>query len=251
MSRRGPIRYGGTLREGLTIRLDPAAMGGLDFLGVNVKEAFTLTDETGAFFRASLRRHGGREGEAEVYERLLGSPESPARITLVCAILNRQRMILVTQKATELGCTCILPVFTDRSVQPRDLEHEKPWAWQGQAIKGARQCRRAVVPEVCTAQPLVDVLAGPVWRGSLCFALDDRDPTGLGGDPLSPPRGTGLPPMALAVGPEGGWSDRERDWLRAQGTRMVRLGVRVMRAETAVFAGLSILQHRFGDLDSV
>jgi 16S rRNA (uracil1498-N3)-methyltransferase len=52
----------------------------------------------------------------------------------------------------------------------------------------------------------------------------------------------------LAVGPEGGWSARERLLFRDSGATTLRLGSRILRAETAVFAGLSVLQHRLGDL---
>jgi 16S rRNA (uracil1498-N3)-methyltransferase len=50
------------------------------------------------------------------------------------------------------------------------------------------------------------------------------------------------------VGPEGGWSDAERALLAAKGATPLRLGGRVLRAETAVFAGLTVLQYALGDL---
>lgn len=213
-----------------------------------MSEAFTLVDAEGAFFRASLKAMSPDGGEALVYERMHGSTESPACITLVCAVLGRQRMITVVQKATELGCMRITPVLSDHSVKREDLDREKPWAWRGQALKGARQCRRASVPLVDEVMSLDRVLASPTWKAATArFVLDD-----VKGEKYVFPaqdESTGSPKdYVLAVGPEGGWSDRERTLLEKAGATALALGVRVLRAETAVFAGLSVLQHRLGDL---
>ena len=54
--------------------------------------------------------------------------------------------------------------------------------------------------------------------------------------------------IALLVGPEGGWSNQERETLRNNKCMSLKLGGRVLRAETAVYAGLTIIQHLFGDM---
>lgn len=242
-----PLCHASTLKEGQTFSFGEAIAHGLRFREINVKEAFTVVDAGGVFFRASLKRLEGGGGEAVAYERMSGSTESPARITLVCAVLGRQRMIQVVQKATELGVVRVVPVLSDKSVQPKDLDHEKPWAWPGQALKGAKQSRRASVPEVTKTMPLAKAIAAPFWTGAGArFVLDDRAPAGV--DPFAPlGTGDGID-VVLAIGPEGGWSDAERAELGEAGARALALGVRVLRAETAVFAGLAVLQHRLGDL---
>lgn len=238
----GPLTYAGPLAVGASIRLTAQHLRMLEVREVNVKEAFTIVDAAGASFRASLKP----EGEALVYEAMPASPESPARITLVCAVLSRQRMLVVAQKATELGCVRVVPVLSDHSVPRAELAKEKPWAWQGQALKASRQCRRATVPRVEEPVRLEEALSAPYWRGAAArFCLDDRA--------REAPRDAFAAPPApgdyvLAVGPEGGWSDAERARLEAAGAVRLALGARVLRAETAVFAGLSVLQHRLGDL---
>lgn len=223
------------------VTLSELAQKQLAFREVNVKEAFTLVDAEGAFFRASRKE----PDRAIVYEKMSGSTESPAKLTLVCAVLARQRMLVVIQKATELGCVRIVPVQSDHSVKPEDLDKEKPWAWPTQAIKGAKQCRRATVPEVHGVTRFADALAAPWWSGARArFTLDDRSPADDSFEGLTPGDGD----YVVAVGPEGGWSDRERSDLKSAGARTLALGARVLRAETAVFAGLSIVQHRLGDL---
>lgn len=241
-----PIRYASAIRNGEELALDAATMKALAFRGVNVKEAFTIVDADGVFWRASLKAGSDAGGRAVAYERMHGSTESPAAITLVCAVLARQRMIFVAQKASELGVVRIVPVLSDKSVQPKDLEHEKPWAWRGQALKGAKQCRRASVPVVLEPMPLAKALDAPFWRqADHRLVLDDV----AGADPLPKTDDASKErAIVLAVGPEGGWSDRERALLAERGALSLALGTRVLRAETAVLAGLSIVQHRFGDL---
>jgi 16S rRNA (uracil1498-N3)-methyltransferase len=75
------------------------------------------------------------------------------------------------------------------------------------------------------------------------FVLDDRAAPGEGTF-----AGLGAGDYVLAVGPEGGWSDAERKRLGEAGVVAVALGTRVLRAETAVYAGLAVIQHRIGDL---
>src|SRR5260221_2199951 len=111
-----PITFPSDLTVGERFELDSSGVRALALREVNVKEAFTLRDLGGTYFRATLVARDATRAEALVYEKLPASPESPARITLVCAVLARQRMIVVMQKATELGVARIAPVLTERSV---------------------------------------------------------------------------------------------------------------------------------------
>jgi 16S rRNA (uracil1498-N3)-methyltransferase len=245
-----PIRVAKKLDVGTEVLLDAGVAKSLRFRQINEKEAFTLCDVEGAYFRASLLSASPDRAMAAVYERMTSSPESDARITLVCAVLARQRMLMVVQKATELGVTRIIPVFSAHSVGPEGLEHEKAHAWPGQALRAARQCRRASVPEVRRAVPLERVFEDPVWRdAAVRYALDDRAPTDRQSWPARDP--LSLIEIVFAVGPEGGWSDVERATLERRGARPLRLGSRVLRAETAVIVGLSVLQYALGDLSNV
>ena len=242
-----PIKFPKPIVVGEQLQLDAGAAKSLHFRQIQEKEAFTLMDAEGRFFRASVLSASRERVRVEVYEAMSGSPESHVEITLVAAVLARQRMLMVVQKATELGVTRILPVFSACSVGADGLEHEKAHAWPGQVLRAARQCRRASVPELRSAAPLAAVLDDPVWTGAHArFALDDRAGAPLAELPEREP--SAALEIVFAVGPEGGWSDAERALLEARGARRLRLGHRVLRAETAVLAGLAVLQHSLGDL---
>ncbi len=242
-----PIRYAKKLEVGAEITLDAGATKSLRFREVNEKEAFTLRDAEGTYFRASVLSLSAERAHIAIYERMVTSPESDARITLVCAVLARQRMLMVAQKATELGVARIVPVFSEHSVGPSGLAHEKAHAWPGQTLRAARQCRRASVPELRDAMSLERLFQDPAWQDATHrYTLDDRATNAP--EPW-PVREAGKTlDVAFAVGPEGGWSDNERATLERQGARPLRLGGRVLRAETAVFVGLTVLQYALGDL---
>jgi 16S rRNA (uracil1498-N3)-methyltransferase len=209
---------------------------------VNPKEAFTVRDDTGAYFRASLKELARDGGVALPYERMPRSPESVVEITLACAVLARQRMIFVVQKATELGVSRIVPLLTAYAVPTHGLEHEKAHAWPGQIVRAARQCRRSSLPELLAPMPLDAFLASPVAVGDLSLFLDDRSrgAPALAGTPRR---------IVLFVGPEGGFTDAERQMLESRAFPWV-LGGRVLRAETAVLAGLTAVHLAWGDFRS-
>jgi 16S rRNA (uracil1498-N3)-methyltransferase len=236
------LRYAGKLEVGRTVALDAVHARGLALREIRPKEAFTLIDADDRFFRATLRSLGKREGEALVYEAMAASTESPVDITLLCAVLGRQRMLGVVQKATELGAMRIVPVLSARSVQRADLEHEKAHAWPAQAVRAARQCRRASLPIVLPAAPLAEALGEGYFSGAdKRIHLDDRVAPTL--DASARPRS-----IALVVGPEGGFTDEELELLAAHRSEPLRIGGRVLRAETAALVGLTIVQHAFGDM---
>jgi 16S rRNA (uracil1498-N3)-methyltransferase len=208
--------------------------------GINAKEAFTIRDASGDYFRASLKELHKEQGVALPYERMTRSPESTLEITLACAVLARQRMLFVMQKATELGVTEIAPLITDHSVPPEGLEHEKAASWPAQLLRAARQCRRGSIPHLHSPVTLDTFLTSPtVTSADLCVVLDDRsDPTLASQSPIRR--------IVLFVGPEGGFSDAERLKLEGKAQPWV-LGGRVLRAETAVLVGLTAAQMRWGD----
>lgn len=246
----GPLRHPEPLSLEVTFQFGRLTALALRFRQVRPGEGFTILDGTGAFFRCRLTGLGGKGGEAIPYESMAASPESPAQIHLFCAFLARQRMLFISQKATELGAVALHPLFTASSLGAGDLEHEKAHAWQAQAIRAARQCRRAAVPLVSEPQTLEDLLVGsealagcerryfldvpsPGYRRETGSTHEEEDAVGE---------------IALFAGPEGGWGEGEAERLIAAGCRPLILGGRVLRAETAVLVALTLLQNRFGDL---
>jgi 16S rRNA (uracil1498-N3)-methyltransferase len=164
-----------------------------------------------------------------VGERLRAFAAAPA-IRLVLAALKREAMEWAVEKATELGVAEIMPVFTQRSVSDR-VNGER---LRLIAREAAEQSERLDVPLVRDALPLPRVL--DAWDGTPLFVAAER----AGAPHLS--RAATAPPAALLIGPEGGFSRAELDDLaRRAFVSPVTLGPRILRAETAAVAGLTLL----------
>jgi 16S rRNA (uracil1498-N3)-methyltransferase len=185
-------------------------------------------------------------GKREVTVEILGlrpvGNESPFRITLLQGIARGEKMDLILQKATELGAAAIAPVLAERTEVKLDAERtEKRMAhWRSVIVSACEQSGRAFIPQLGAPAALAD--AARASADSLKLTLDPVGEHTLASLPASASSAT------LAIGPEGGWSPRDRETLRAAGYTGLRLGPRVLRTETAGLAAIAALQSRFGDL---
>jgi 16S rRNA (uracil1498-N3)-methyltransferase len=177
-----------------------------------------------------------------VVQERLGSPEPVVRTTLLAALVRFERFEWIIEKATELGVEQIIPLETERTEKGlRQGAEKRSVRWNRIAKEASEQSRRARLPEIHSAAALVDALAiGADYRYLL------EEPRGTQGAPpilsvLPTARRTGES-VALLLGPEGGWTDRERELIVANaGWSPVSLGHQILRAETAAIAALAIV----------
>jgi len=172
------------------------------------------------------------------------SVESPLQVTLGLGISRGDRMDLTVQKAVELGVNHITPLLTERCVvqfkgekKPQRLLH-----WQKIVQHAAEQSGRTSLPALLEVEQLQN------WLGNqqgLKVFLDPYAETTL--SELKP----GTMKVTLLTGPEGGFSNQERDAAKASGFIPVRLGSRILRTETASLAALAAVQMLWGDFGPV
>jgi 16S rRNA (uracil1498-N3)-methyltransferase len=173
----------------------------------------------------------------------LATGDEPAETILYLALIKFERFEWAVEKATELGVTRIVPVQAQRSERGLDEgARKRVERWRRIAQEGSEQSRRLRPPRIDAParlpEALQDASAHRIW-------LDERSgaPALLKAFPL----GTGGA-VSLAVGPEGGWADGEREQFRASGWSGTSLGPSILRAETAVCAALAVvLQMRLAD----
>jgi 16S rRNA (uracil1498-N3)-methyltransferase len=175
--------------------------------------------------------------------------ESPLAITLVQGIAKGDKMETIVRAATELGVARVLPAITERTVVRLEPGRwrERARRWQRVAREAAKQCGRAVVPEVEAPRPLAEWLAataGGPGALRLCLWEGEAPPLGRVLDALAAPPDSAL----VLIGPEGGLARAEVEAARGHGWRPASLGPRILRTETAGPAVAAILQFRFGDL---
>ncbi|PWS38683.1 16S rRNA (uracil(1498)-N(3))-methyltransferase [Falsiroseomonas bella] len=165
-------------------------------------------------------------------------PAPEPELRLLVAALKRDPMDWLVEKATELGATRIQPVLTRRTV----AERANAQRLSAIARAAAEQCERLSVPAVEEAAPLHRVL--DAWDGTKLVVAMERSAA----PPLREAVAGLASPLALLVGPEGGFEGAELDDLRRRAFVVpAALGPRILRAETAAVAGLAALQALVGD----
>ena len=233
----------GPLAPGQRLTLpDDAAAHLVRVLRLQAGDECVLFNGDGHDYAARITAASKRGVDAEVLSARVVDNESPLRITLLQGIARGEKMDWILQKATELGIAAIVPVHSERSEVKLDGERagKRLAHWRSVLVSACEQCGRARVPALAAPQPLREATAG----------LADV-PRHL----LDPEAGQAIETLAslpdacvLAVGPEGGWSPRDRELLHAAGFTGLRLGPRILRTETAGIAAIAALQAMFGDL---
>ncbi len=170
--------------------------------------------------------------------------ESPLAVALVQGIPKGDKMETIIRAATELGVTRIVPALAARTVVTLEESRwgERARRWQRVAREAAKQCGRAVFPEVTAPVPLQRALeAAEELR--ICLWEGERRPLG---EVLRTAVAPGS--VAIVVGPEGGLAPDEVTHARNLGWDIAGLGPRILRTETASVAALALIQAAFGDL---
>lgn len=176
-----------------------------------------------------------------------GTAESPLDITLIQGIPKGDKMETIVRAATELGVTRVVPAMTVRTVVTLDSSRwpARVQRWQRVAAEAAKQCGRAVIPEVSPPATLGAVVEGLTTPAlAICLWEGERRPLGEALIGLAAP----VHSIAVIIGPEGGLAPDEVQWVRSRGWRVASFGPRIMRTETAGPSVLAILQATFGDL---
>lgn len=169
-------------------------------------------------------------------------PPPPDPITLLVGLPRPQTARDILRDATTLGVAAIDFVRTEKS--DASYARSSLWSsgeWRRHLVAGAEQAFDTRIPEVRSDRALADGVAA-LPAGAARLALDPYEAS----SPLSIYAGSAAQPHVLALGGERGWSARDRELLRSGGFRLVHLGKRVLRTETAVVAALALLRARLG-----
>ena len=181
----------------------------------------------------------GKKGGVLVCEAMTKPLQLPPDVWLAFAPIRKERTAFIVEKATELGAARILPVQTEYTNNADRLRVDK---LRAHALEATEQCGGTYVPPVDELQKLSKLLDtwDPARRIMFCDETMIGKASALAGDLAGP--------WAIVIGPEGGFSPTERDRLRAMDcARPVSLGPRILRADTAAVAALTLWQAAAGD----
>ena len=209
-------------------------------LGVN--DVCVLFNGDGFDYEAKIISVVKRSASVEITASHAVTNESPVHITLVQGIARGEKMDWILQKATELGVHRIVPVVTDRTEVKIDSERsdKKMHHWMGVVASACEQSGRARLPEIIEPCPLSH------WplqdKNFNKFTLDPNGVFAFSELASSKPIA-----VTFAVGPEGGFSERDLATLKAGGFQGLRMGPRILRTETAGPAAIAALNALCGD----
>ncbi len=226
---------------GSTLELPPAiAHHAVRVVRLAAGDALTLFDGSDGEYAATLVRADRDGATVRIDGYTAVARESPLDVTLAQAIATNDAMDYAIRKAVELGTAAIQPLVTARSAPlPSGERGERRLAhWRGVVVAACEQCGRNRVPPVAAPLDWQDWITAWAGRG-IVLAPESARPLASLDQPAAA--------VALAVGPEGGFTKPEIDAARAAGFECVSLGPRVLRTETAAVAALAAMQMLWGD----
>jgi 16S rRNA (uracil1498-N3)-methyltransferase len=198
-------------------------------------QRYEISDGKVAYLAEIAEAHGPRVVFRVVEP--LATPATPLHITLCAALIKFDRFEWIVEKATELGVERILPVEAERSGKGLlEASRKRAERWARIARESSQQSRRVRAPEI---RPAVRFERSLAEEADYRYFLEET---------TAPPLLRALPASrvsasraALLTGPEGGWTDAERQLAAAAGWQPVSLGPQVLRAETAAAAAIAVL----------
>ena len=203
----------------------------------------------GRVYRAAIASVSPEEVQFTLLEEI--AAESALPVILLLAVFKFDRMEWAIEKATELGVAAIVPVLARRTEKHLAQAAEKRVErWRRIAQEAAQQSRRADIPVVEDPIALPARLKQPSTSQQILLAETERQ-TALRQrleTALAENTGSDLPNFELAIGPEGGWSPEELALFAKSNWQSASLGPRILRAETAAIAALSIASALLSDL---
>lgn len=226
------------LSEGSVLNLDgPQANYLANVLRLGAGDRVKLFDDVTGEWLGEIVEAGRKRVSLRIAAHLKEREPVPD-LWLLFAPIKRGRIDWIAEKASELGVARLIPVLTRRTIVDR-LNGERLMAHM---IEAAEQCERTALPALGAPVKLGPLLKD--WPGGRALYFADEQ----GGEPLAKVAAPG--PAAILIGPEGGFTDEERDAIRALAeARPISLGPRILRADTAAVAAVSLWMAAAGDWD--
>lgn len=230
-----------SLTVGNRIELDDDAAHYLrSVLRLKPQQSIVLFNGNGGEYSGLLSEVSRKAVRIEIQRFIDRDVESPLSIRLGLGISRGDRMDWAVQKAVELGATELTPLITERCVIKfdHDKKQQRLQHWKHIIQHAAEQSGRTRLPSL---QPITDIDAWLVKQSGLRIYLDPYAEASLA--KLQPHDNS----VTLLTGPEGGFSERERQLAQQIGFTAIKLGARILRTETAALSALTAVQTLWGD----
>lgn len=212
--------------------------------------------------RAQIVELDNKEVKLAVVAELEQQAEALWQVTIAQGLPKGDKMELIVQKCTEIGAAAFVPFESERVIVQYDRKKEakRLERWHKIAKEAAEQSHRDAVPAIVEPQSWKQLLASVPAYDLVLFCYERAGDQGHGvglRDVLADYKhnwaadGMLKPRLLLIAGPEGGFSEREAEEAAAAGAKLVGLGRRILRAETAGIVGLSCILYESGEMGGV
>jgi 16S rRNA (uracil1498-N3)-methyltransferase len=208
-----------------------------------------LFDGSGSYFEALITKASPTRIETKIISitpYIEATEDFPPALHLGIGLLKGKKMDFIIQKITELGISTLHP-FRSQYCASYDLAANRLSRWQKIAMEACKQCNRPKPPDLHDVTDYKDMLSDSgQYVNELKLIFWEEEGQKSLQEALGPLRQ--IKSALILIGPEGGFSSGEVADAVAAGYQPVTLGSRILRAETAVIAAVSILQHELGNL---
>lgn len=203
-----------------------------------------VCDKEGTDYHCSIKLISKDEVEAWILKKEISSSEPPVKITLYQGVPKGDKLESVIQKCVELGAFKIVPVAMKRSVAVIKDKEKKQIRMQRIALEASKQCGRAIVPQVSEVLSFKEALIDAQENDLKLLPYEAENKNKLK-DILK--ENNNSKTIAVFIGPEGGFDEEEILLAQKEGFKILTLGPRIMRTETAPLACISAIMYEIGD----
>lgn len=216
-------------------------------LRMRIGEELMVSDGDNLKYRCAVEAYGEDTVLLRILEKMQADTELASMICLFQGLPKQDKMELIVQKAVELGAAQVIPVSTRRSVVKLDAKKaaKKTERWQEIARSAAKQAGRGYIPQVMPVMSYRDALEYAKELDVLLIPYElerGMDETKSVIEAIRPGQS-----VAVFIGPEGGFEREEVEQALEHGAKVITLGRRILRTETAGLAALSILMFHLED----
>lgn len=215
-------------------------------LRYKVGQCLIVVDNDGRIAKTEITEIAAHTVVVKIIENLEENTEAPIEVALAQCLPKSDKMDFIVQKAVELGVRTIYPLISENCVVKYDnaKKEARQKKWQKIANEAAKQCGRTLLPSVEPIALLKDLLlkVEPDVEVFMCYEgqADSSLKTLL--------ETTAVSKFLIIIGPEGGFSPAEAQLCKDNGAKVVTMGPRILRTETASLAAVSLVMYQNGDL---
>lgn len=228
--------------SGDTIVLDGAeAHHALSVMRLKKLDKVCAFDGEGNEYNGFINDIKGKTLTIQIKERRRAALPDGVDITLIQAIPKKEKMEHIVEKATELGAHSIIPVFTERTIPDWDgaKRSGRVERWRKIAKEASKQCGRSDIPQIADVIEFCDAVKKANDRDLKLMAALSEEAIFIK-DALAGFKGGNA---AVAIGPEGDFTQDEVAWAKDAGFKVIGLGPRVLKCDTAAISVLSIVSY--------